>query len=237
MNHSDHLATPQKMTDASGTVVWAADYKPFGEATITVSTTTNNLRFPGQYYDAETGLLYNLNRVYNAALGRYDEVDPTGIEQGTNHLYAYARGNPMRYVDPLGLWTCPTSRTYRACDPCGCGNYGSGRGNRTHAGSDVCAQDGDTVSSPLSGTVESIDDGVRITGRVNGVMYSVRIMHFRPSTTSGQIAEGSSLGTMGNMTSQYNCNGMTNHVHVEIYQVQGGTTTRIDPTTVLPCGR
>jgi YD repeat-containing protein len=48
--HNDHLATPQKMTDASGVVVWVADYKPFGEATITVSSITNNLRFPGQYY-------------------------------------------------------------------------------------------------------------------------------------------------------------------------------------------
>ncbi len=56
MIHNDHLGTPQKMTDASGTVVWAADYKPLGEATITVSTITNNLRFPGQYYDVEAGL-------------------------------------------------------------------------------------------------------------------------------------------------------------------------------------
>jgi YD repeat-containing protein len=47
--HNDHLATPQKMTDSSGTVVWAADYKPFGEATVTISTITNNLRFPATY--------------------------------------------------------------------------------------------------------------------------------------------------------------------------------------------
>ena len=50
------------MTASSGTVVWAADYKPFGEATVTVSTITNNLRFPGQYFDAETGLHYNYMR-------------------------------------------------------------------------------------------------------------------------------------------------------------------------------
>jgi RHS repeat-associated protein len=241
--HPDHLGTPQKMTDASGVVVWSADYKPFGEATINPSSTiTNNLRFPGQYYDAETGLNYNLNRTLNTAIDRYIEADPTGLlpgeRSGLNHLYGYAKNNPMRFTDPFGLWACPTGRTYRACDPCGCGNYGTGRdgGARTHAGVDVCAVVNDTVSSPLAGTVESIDDGIRITGRVNGVMYSVRVMHFNSSVTSGQIAEGASLGTMSNMTSQYNCNGMTNHVHVEIYQIQGGTTTRINPTTVLPCG-
>ena len=48
MIHNDHLGTPQKLTDSSGQIVWSADYKPFGEATVTVSTITNNLRFPGQ---------------------------------------------------------------------------------------------------------------------------------------------------------------------------------------------
>jgi RHS protein len=49
MIHPDHLATQQKMTDGTGTVVfWSADYKPFGKATVTVSTITNNLGCPGQ---------------------------------------------------------------------------------------------------------------------------------------------------------------------------------------------
>ena len=56
--HNDHLATPQKMTDGSGAVVWSADYKPFGEVNITTNTITNNLRFPGQCHDAETGLYH-----------------------------------------------------------------------------------------------------------------------------------------------------------------------------------
>jgi RHS repeat-associated protein len=78
-HHNDHLATPQKLTDSTGTVVWSADYKPFGEATITVSTITNNLRFPGQYFDAETGLNYNIARDYSAVLGRYIEAGRIGI--------------------------------------------------------------------------------------------------------------------------------------------------------------
>jgi RHS repeat-associated protein len=39
----------------------------------------NDLRFPGQYYDEETGLHYNLNRTYNTGLGRYIEADPLGL--------------------------------------------------------------------------------------------------------------------------------------------------------------
>jgi len=107
--HNDHLATPQKMTDSTGTVVWAADYKPFGEATVTISTITNNLRFPGQYYDAETGLNYNYRRDYNSLTGRYVEADPLGVEGGNNHLYLYADANPNLNYDIDGL--CPSTWT------------------------------------------------------------------------------------------------------------------------------
>jgi RHS repeat-associated protein len=89
------------MTDSSGTVVWAADYKPFGEATVTVSTITNNLRFPGQYFDAETGLNYNYFRDYDPATGRYKQADPIGLGGGIN-LYVYALNSPLMYIDPTG---------------------------------------------------------------------------------------------------------------------------------------
>ena len=102
MIHNDHLATPQKLTDSTGTVVWAADYKPFGEATITTSTITNNLRFPGQYYDAETGLYYNYFRDYDPTMGRYIEADPIGISFGENHIYHYALNNALLYFDDEG---------------------------------------------------------------------------------------------------------------------------------------
>ncbi len=58
--HTDHLGTPHKMTAVNGAVVWSAKYSSFGEASVDAnSTITNNLRFPGQYFDGETGLYYN----------------------------------------------------------------------------------------------------------------------------------------------------------------------------------
>ncbi len=96
------------MTDASGAVVWSAEYKPFGEATITVSTITNNLRFPGQYYDAETGLNYNYFRDYDPATGGYKQADPIGLWGGLNP-YRYVRGNPVNFIDPSGLYDCTYS--------------------------------------------------------------------------------------------------------------------------------
>ena len=123
MIHPDHLATPQKMTDTTGAIVWYADYKPFGDATVTVSTITNNLRFPGQYFDTETGLNYNYYRDYNPIIGRYVETDPlySGVvqmissrlrvraqllkpeRQGDLSLYQYVADNPVNRIDPTGL--------------------------------------------------------------------------------------------------------------------------------------
>jgi RHS repeat-associated protein len=82
--------------------VWQADYEPFGKAIVRINTVENNLRFPGQYYDRETGLHYNYFRDYDPTGGRYVEADPIGLDGGMN-LYAYVDGNPLSYVDPLGL--------------------------------------------------------------------------------------------------------------------------------------
>ncbi len=40
------------------------------------------LRFPGQYFDRETGLSYNVNRDYWPDGGRYIVSDPMGIRAG-----------------------------------------------------------------------------------------------------------------------------------------------------------
>jgi RHS repeat-associated protein len=100
----DHLGAPHQITNATKQVVWQWDHDPFGNGAPTGSLTFN-LRFPGQYYDAETGLNYNYYRDYDARLGRYIQSDPIGLENGLN-TYAYVFNNPMGLVDFYGLAPC-----------------------------------------------------------------------------------------------------------------------------------
>lgn len=97
--HVDHLGTVQMLTDGASAVVWSGDYRPFGEVVETVSAVANNLRFPGQYYDSESGLHYNYFRDYDPGIGRYVESDSLGLDGGLNS-YLYANANPINYYDP-----------------------------------------------------------------------------------------------------------------------------------------
>ncbi len=99
--HNDHLGTPQMLTDGQGLIVWGADYRPFGEVNIVVEGIESNLRFPGQYFDTETGLHYNYFRDYHPGIGRYVEPDLLALNDEDN-LYAYARNNSINWIDPTG---------------------------------------------------------------------------------------------------------------------------------------
>lgn len=105
--HSDHLGTPQKLTDDTGQIVWEAAYDPFGNATIDEDPDGDfnhiefNLRFPGQHYDQYTGKNYNYYRDYDPSTGRYIQSDPIGLQGGLN-TYSYVWNNPQRYTDPTG---------------------------------------------------------------------------------------------------------------------------------------
>ncbi len=100
---NDHLGTPQRLVKANGAVVWAGQYRAFGEVTETISIWANPLRFPGQYYDQETGQHYNYFRDYDPSTGRYTQRDPIGLAGGLS-VYMYVAGNPNRFLDPLGLY-------------------------------------------------------------------------------------------------------------------------------------
>lgn len=97
----DHLGAPRQITNSTDSVVWRWDHDPFGNGAPTGGVTFN-LRFPGQYYDSESGLHYNGFRDYDPRTGRYIESDPAGLSGGVNS-YVYARNNPVNYIDRAGL--------------------------------------------------------------------------------------------------------------------------------------
>ena len=117
--YTDHLNSPRLITDSSGRNRWEWKIDSFGagapnEDPSGVGTFTFNLRFPGQYYDAETGLHYNYFRDYDPSVGRYVESDPIGLKGGAN-TYAYVDGSAIGHKDPFGLATYMCRQPLDAC--------------------------------------------------------------------------------------------------------------------------
>ncbi|TEF92420.1 RHS repeat domain-containing protein, partial [Pseudomonas aeruginosa] len=134
--HGDHLDTPRLATDTSGQIAWQWQSDAFGRGeALSQGSTRVNLRFPGQYYDAESGLHYNYFRDYDPETGRYVESDPvetlrklnnpemTFLNSGEsmlqatpywehgftpNHNYTYSDNNPTAKSDKHGLSPNPT---------------------------------------------------------------------------------------------------------------------------------
>jgi len=106
--HSDQLDTPRVVTDRNQQIRWRWDNDdPFGGNIANgnpsgLGTFVFNLRYPGQYFDAETNQHYNYYRDYSPEIGRYVESDPIGLIAGTN-TYAYVYDNSLSFTDPRGL--------------------------------------------------------------------------------------------------------------------------------------
>jgi len=242
--HNDHLATPQKMTDASGTIVWAADYKPFGEATITVSTITNNLRFPGQYFDAETGLNYNYFRDYNPVIGRYIEADRIGLRGGIN-LYSYVGNKPVRFIDPWGLTTVQVGVTVNgqlgpfsftgsagiAVDGSGnvgvysTGGGGAGAGTAVSGGVSVSASNAQTIND-LSGPFNQVSLGGGWGPNASGDAFTGSSPN--GVVLGGGITVGAGLGVGGSTT-------ITGTNITPLFNVFGNPNGNPQPVGTAPC--
>ena len=102
---ADGLGTPRIVRNEAGVVQWQWPYQgnAFGERQPTSATGyVNNLRFPGQYFDLETGAHDNINRTYDPSAGRYIQSDPIGLSGGLS-TYGYVHSNPLSAIDPKGL--------------------------------------------------------------------------------------------------------------------------------------
>ena len=104
----DHLGTPRVVIDPTANHAiwsWPILNDPFGQTqpvNLNGSNFVLNLRFPGQYFDAESGVDYNYHRNYESSVGRYLESDPIGVK-GDIATYSYAINNPFGYFDFNGL--------------------------------------------------------------------------------------------------------------------------------------
>ncbi len=99
---SDQLGTPSLIEDEERRVIWSAQIAIYGLVELTEKSGMEcNLRWPGHYFDSETGFNYNRFRYYAPRIGRYLESDPLGIAGGVN-LYGYV-ANPVVVVDVRGL--------------------------------------------------------------------------------------------------------------------------------------
>ncbi|MFC3815035.1 RHS repeat-associated core domain-containing protein [Lysobacter sp. GCM10012299] len=102
--HTDHVGRPEAVTNNAKQVVWRAGNEAWARATKSDAIGGLNLGFPGQYHDAESGLWSNGFRDgYDASLGAYTQPDPIGLAGVSFSTYAYANGNPVQRIDPLGL--------------------------------------------------------------------------------------------------------------------------------------
>ncbi|OWQ82886.1 type IV secretion protein Rhs, partial [Roseateles aquatilis] len=105
--YADHLNAPRLLVDKNNALRWRWISEPFGStapetAPAGLAPITFNLRFPGQFFDSESGLNYNYFRDYDATTGRYVQSDPIGLGGGVN-TYGYVLGNPLGYTDAEGL--------------------------------------------------------------------------------------------------------------------------------------
>ncbi|WP_213453720.1 DUF6531 domain-containing protein [Rhizomonospora bruguierae] len=135
---TDLIGTPTHLVAADGALSWwsrgdlwggqrprrrgasdqaAAAHQPRGHSPDPGATP---LRFPGQYFDAETGLHYNRFRFYDPSTARYLSPDPLGLSGGPNPT-AYVR-DPLTVADPLGLTSCKVTAPSLSSNPSGISN-------------------------------------------------------------------------------------------------------------------
>ena len=207
MVHTDHLGRPIRMTDATKATVWQAAYKPWGEPKLVAGSKALNLRFPGQYFQIETGFAYNWNRHYDPVTGRYTQPDPLGFVDGPS-VYAYAGSSPFMRVDRDGkdTYTVGVSGTFIAGGGAEIGsgflaNFGNPITNECadfgfyfSGGPGVGLNIGISANAGFSTGSASSIDGISLSGSVGAgyasVSGSTGVGHASSTSYSGGVGVG-----------------------------------------------
>jgi RHS repeat-associated protein len=99
----DHLGTIREMINENGKTVSCLDYSAFGEL-LNVSGIKPRFRYTGKMFDDVTQLQWNINRWYDAKVGKWCSKDPIGVEGRDMNLSRYVDNSPIQFHDNLGLW-------------------------------------------------------------------------------------------------------------------------------------
>jgi RHS repeat-associated protein len=112
--HTDRLGSGRKLTNASGTVVYRAEFDPHGQQLYEWAsggaTFLNSHKFTGYERDWATNLDYAKARSYTRFRNRFLQPDPMGVAAAdlTNpqslNRYNYVGNDPANFVDPSGMF-------------------------------------------------------------------------------------------------------------------------------------
>jgi RHS repeat-associated protein len=101
----DHLGSPRLVIDvATNTVAQEMEYDAFGNVTQDTNPGFQPFGFAGGLYDRDTKLVRFGARDYDAETGRWATKDPISFSGGDPNLYSFVKNNPLKYIDPRGLW-------------------------------------------------------------------------------------------------------------------------------------
>ncbi|WP_345954237.1 DUF6443 domain-containing protein [Mucilaginibacter sp. PAMB04168] len=107
----DHLGNTRVQLKHNGLVLETSDYYPFGlqvaRAVQTTSSPENRYKYNGKELQTELDLnQYDYGaRFYDPVIGRWTSVDPLAELGRRQSPYEYALDNPIRYVDPDGMYS------------------------------------------------------------------------------------------------------------------------------------
>lgn len=126
------------------------------------------------------------------------------------------------FMKPTNAFSKITAlNSLRNCDPRGCGHFGAPRGSRTHAGLDIIAIPGETIFSPITGTVTrfpfAYGDDLSFTGiEIKNDVFDVKIFYLKPTVLANtKVKKGQVIGMAQNIAKKHG-GGMKNHVHIEV---------------------
>lgn len=106
--YTDPQGTLIATADATGNVIGASDYRPYG--TQALGAPEQGPGYTGHVNDADSGLTYMQARYYDPSIGRFLSVDPKAPQSGdlaSVSRFAYANDNPIGNMDPDGRQSIP----------------------------------------------------------------------------------------------------------------------------------